>query len=107
MATVQVANPGSTLIRLCEIAGHPVTDRIDEPGFIWKDFSRYVEVHPVRTGWLVVWGYYADAGAKKNITGNRTYASLAAARRRVADAAMELTHKTSLAEEALQAFDRF
>ncbi len=79
----------------------------DQAGFEWKDFSRYVEVHPVRTGWLVVWGRYADAGAKKHIAGNRTYADLAAARRRVADAALELTHKPSLAHEALLSFDRF
>ncbi len=107
IATAQVANPDRILVRLCEITGHSVTHRIDESGFIWKDFSRYVEVHAVRTGWLVVWGRYADAGAKKHIAGNRTYADLASARRRVADAAMELTHKPSLAQEALQRFDQF
>lgn len=84
-----------------------MTHHTEQSGFEWKDFSRYVEVHPVRTGWLVVWGHYSDAGAKKHITGNQTYTDLAAARRRVADAAMELTHKPSLAQEALQRFDRF
>ncbi len=78
-----------------------------QPGFIWKDFSRYVEVHPVRMGWLVVWGRYSDAGAKKHIAGNRTYTDLAAVRRRVADAALELTHKPLLAEDALVRFDRY
>ena len=89
------------------MTGNKVTHANEESGFVWKDFSRYVEVHPVRTGWLVVWGRYTDAGAKKHIAGNRTYADLAAARRRVADAAMELTHKPSLVHEALLRFDRF
>ncbi len=78
-----------------------------QSGFVWKDFSRYVEVHPVRTGWLVVWGRYSDAGAKKHIEGNRTYTDLAAARRRVADAALELTRTPDLAADALVRFDHF
>jgi hypothetical protein len=95
------------MVRLRRKAGETVTHHVEESGFVWKDFSRYVEVHPVRTGWLVVWGRYADAGTKKHIGGTRTYADLAAARRRVADAAMELTHKQSLVQEVLQRFDRF
>jgi len=78
-----------------------------QSGFIWKDFSRYVEVHPVRTGWLVVWGRYSDGGAKKHIEGNRTYTDLAAARHRVADAALELTRKPHLMADALVRFDHF
>lgn len=84
-----------------------MTHHQKESGFVWKDFSRYVEVHPVQTGWLVVWGRYTEAGAQKHIVGNRTYADLTATRRRVADAAMELTHKPSLAQEVLLRFDRF
>lgn len=75
--------------------------------FVWKDFSRYVEVHPVRTGWLVVWGRYTDGGTEKHIVGNRTYTDLSAARRRVADAALELTRKPDLARDALVRFDHF
>lgn len=84
-----------------------MTQPTEQPGFVWKDFSRYVEVHPVRTGWLVVWGRYTAAGAEKHIHGNRTYADLAAARRRVADAALELTRKPHLTEDALIRFDRY
>src|SRR5688572_776293 len=53
----------------------------DAFAFVWKDFSRYVEVHPVQTGWLVVWGRYEDQGQRKLLLGNRTYPTLAGARR--------------------------
>ena len=74
--------------------------------FLWKDFSRFVEVHPVQTGWLVLWGHYEERGARKVLTGNRTYADPAGARRRLADAVLELTRRPPLADEALALFDR-
>ena len=73
--------------------------------FIWNDHGRFVEVHPVRTGWLVVWGHYEDLGAVRINEGNATYASLAGARRRVADAALELTRSPQAATDATQLFD--
>lgn len=84
-----------------------MSDQTAQEGFVWKDFSRYVEVHAVRTGWLVVWGRFSDHGREKHILGNRTYPSLIDARRRVADAALELTHNPNLARDAVTLFDRF
>ena len=65
--------------------------------FVWNDSGRFVEVHPVMTGWLVVWGHYEDFGTIRVDEGNATYASLAGARRRVADAALELTRSPQAA----------
>jgi len=76
------------------------------PLFDWKDHSRFVELHVVRTGWLVLWGHYEDLGRRKILAGNRTYPEIAGVRRRLADAVLELTHKPSLAAEALLMFDR-
>ena len=76
------------------------------PAFAWKDHGRFVELYPVRSGWLVLWGRYEELGRRKVIAGNRTYPNPADARRRVADAALELTGKRDLAAEALLAFDR-
>ena len=77
-----------------------------EPAFVWNDFSRFVELHPVQRGWLVLWGRYEDAGRRKILAGNRTYPDLAGARRRVADAVLELTRRPALAVEALTLLDR-
>lgn len=76
------------------------------PAFTWKSFSRFVELHPVRSGWLVLWGRYEDLGARKLLAGNRIYPDLAGARRRIADAVLELTGKPDLAREALTLLDR-
>ena len=73
--------------------------------FIWHDSGRFVEVHPVATGWLVVWGHYEDLGTIRNDEGNATYHSLAGARRRVADAALELTRSPQAATDATTLFD--
>lgn len=75
--------------------------------FVWKDFSRYVEVHPVQIGWLVLWGRHEEQGKRKILFGNRIYPTLEGARRRFADAALELTRNPNLAAEALTLFDRF
>jgi hypothetical protein len=74
--------------------------------FVWKDFSRFVELRPVRTGWLVVWGRYEEAGRRKVLAGTQTYPALDGARRRVADAVLELTKRPDLAREALVLLDR-
>jgi hypothetical protein len=74
--------------------------------FIWKDFSRFVEVAPVALGWLVLWGRYREMGRVRELAGSRTYADLAGARRRVADAVLELTRNPSLLAEAMILFDR-
>ena len=75
------------------------------PAFEWKDHGRFVELHPVQTGWLVLWGRYEDIGRRKVIAGNRTYRDPASARRRIADAVLELTRRPALAADALAAFD--
>lgn len=74
--------------------------------YSWKDFSRFVDVAPVQQGWLVLWGQYHDQGARRVLGGNRTYANLSGARRRVADAVLELTRDPALVAEALTLFDR-
>jgi hypothetical protein len=76
------------------------------PAFIWQDFSRFVEVSPVRTGWLVVWGRYDSRGHRRVLRGNRVYRDLAGVRRRLADAVLELTGNSALVEEALGLLDR-
>lgn len=76
------------------------------PPYSWKDFSRFVDVAPVEQGWLVIWGRYHEQGSRRVLAGNRTYVSIPGARRRVADAVLELTHDPALVEEALTQFDR-
>ncbi|HEV2128415.1 MAG TPA: hypothetical protein VGR22_07350 [Thermomicrobiales bacterium] len=75
-----------------------------EGSFVWNDHGRFVEVHPVDTGWLVVWGHYEDMGAVCKNEGSVTYATLAGARRRLADAALELTRSPQAAASAVQLF---
>jgi hypothetical protein len=74
--------------------------------FVWKDFSRFVEVAPVERGWLVLWGVYRDAGRTRLLAGSQTYADLGGVRRRVADAVFELTHDPTLVAEAVARFNR-
>jgi hypothetical protein len=74
--------------------------------FVWRDHGRFVEVYPVRTGWLVLWGRYEELGRRKILDGNRTYTDLVGTRRRVADAALALTGKPRLAAEAVAMLDR-
>jgi hypothetical protein len=76
------------------------------PAFVWKDFSRFAELHAVTTGWLVLWGTYTEAGKRKILAGNQTYVNLPGARRRLIDAVLELTGKQELAEEALALLNR-
>jgi hypothetical protein len=80
--------------------------RLSQSPFSWKDFSRFVEVAPVKLGWLVLWGIYRDMGRQRDLKGQRTYANLDGARRRVADAVLELKRNPALVAEALTLFDR-
>jgi hypothetical protein len=75
--------------------------------FVWKDFSRFVEVSPVEQGWLVLWGRFHDRGHTRELVGNRTYVDLAGVRRRIGDSVSELTRDPGLVSEALVLFDRF
>lgn len=81
----------------------PISDRAS---FIWKDFSRFVQVAPVERGWLVLWGRYRDGGRTRDLTGQLTYADLSGVRRRVADSVFELTKSPELVAEAVTRFDR-
>lgn len=74
--------------------------------FVWKDFSRFVEVAPVELGWLVFWGRYHDMGRRRELAGQQTYVDLTGARRRVAGAVLELTSNPALVAEAVARFDR-
>ena len=84
----------------------PTASANGAPAFEWKDHGRFVELHPVQTGWLLLWGRYEDLGRRKVLAGNRTYPTPAAARRRLADAVLEITRDRALAADALFAFDR-
>ncbi len=77
-----------------------------EPVYEWKDYSRYCEVVPVQTGWLVTWGLYEEWGAVKHIHGTRIYRDEAGVRRRLADVVMEYTKKPQEARDALTLLDR-
>ncbi len=75
--------------------------------FIWNDHGRFVEVHPVRLGWLVVWGRHEDLGSIRIQEGNAQYRTLHGARRRVVDAALEVTQSHRTAADAARMFDFF
>lgn len=77
-----------------------------EPAFDWKSYSRFVEVYPVQTGWLVLWGRYELLGARRVLAGQRVYADLAGVRARLLDAAIEMTGDRELVAEAAVVFDR-
>lgn len=79
---------------------------VTAPVYEWKDHSRYVEIIPVQTGWLVNWGLYEQMGAIKHIYGTRTYRDEAGARRRLADAVIEFTKRPGDAQDALALLDR-
>jgi hypothetical protein len=74
--------------------------------FDWKDHSRFVSVAPVDCGWLVLWGRWHDLGRRRELLGSQTYLDLRGARRRVADAVLELTGDPALVAEAMVRFDR-
>ena len=74
--------------------------------FTWKDYSRFVEIAPVSSGWLVLWGRYIDMGRGRELVGNQIYIDLSGVRRRLADSVFELTRDYALVTEALVLFDR-
>jgi hypothetical protein len=78
----------------------------DRSIFIWRDFSRFVHVAPVERGWLVIWGHFRHGGRTRDLAGQRTYADLSGARRRVADSVFELTRSSELVAESMVRFDR-
>jgi hypothetical protein len=71
------------------------------PAYSWRDHSRYVEIVPVRTGWLVVWGRYDDNGRSRVTLGSRVYRETAGLSRRLADAVVELTGNRKEALDAV------
>lgn len=81
--------------------------QISPNAFIWNDHGRFVEVHPISLGWLVVWGHYEDLGKVRIDAGNAQYRSLDGVRRRVADAALELTRNPRTAAGAIRMLDLF
>jgi|GEM_PF-2474454 len=85
-----------------------LTDARPQPhpdAFIWNDHGRFVEVHPIRLGWLVVWGHYEDFGAIRIDKGNAMYRSLDGVRRRLVDAVLEQTRSPRAATDATRLFD--
>jgi len=89
-----------------DVSGDTESARRAAPAFSWKSFSRFVEVYPVQTGWLVLWGRYERQGAIRRLAGQRVYRNLAGVRARLADAVQELTGRSELVAEALILFDR-
>jgi hypothetical protein len=79
---------------------------LGEPAFAWRDHSRFVEVVPVRTGWLVVWGRYEEAGRRRLTVGNRVYRDVDGVRRRLIDAVVELTGNRREAIDTLALLNR-
>ena len=77
-----------------------------EPAFSYRTFSRFVEVFPVGSGLLVVWGRYEDQGASRLVVGQRVYTDLIGVRSRLQAAVFDLTKDQGLVQEALTLFDR-
>jgi hypothetical protein len=80
-------------------------ETITEPVYDWKDHSRFVEIFPVSSGWLVIWGRYEEMGAVRSLAGSRVYRSAAGARRRLAWAIVALTRNPVDARDALRLLD--
>jgi hypothetical protein len=89
-----------------DIHGDTESARRAAPAFAWRSFARFVEVYPVETGWLTLWGRYEQQGAIRRLAGQRVYADLDGVRARLADAVQELTGRRELLAEALVLFDR-
>lgn len=96
--TLRVAMRPSKTAR---ITAHPTSS----PWFVWREFSQYVEVFIVQTGYLVQWGHYEDAGARKFLHGHRIYRDLQGARGRIMAAATAVTGNPHLARDAVALFD--
>jgi hypothetical protein len=87
----------SSLTEHSNLEMRPIVD----PVYAWRDHSRYVELVPVQTGWLVLWGLYEEQGAVKHIYGQRVYRNLEGVRRRLADQVIAFTGKPAEARDAL------
>jgi hypothetical protein len=74
------------------------------PLFAWNDGGRFVEVFPVQTGWLVMWGSVGETGHRMAL-GNRIYCDLSGVRRRIVAAVFELTADRSAVAAAVVQFD--
>src|SRR6476620_3983302 len=93
--------------RPCNVIEHiPPSNASPLTAFDWQDYGRFVRAAAVEQGWFVYWGHHRDAGRTRIVAGSRTYADLDGARRRIADAVLELTGKEALVAEALVCFDR-
>lgn len=79
----------------------PVTEAL----YDWKDAGRFVEVHAVTTGWLVLWGDHARMGTVRNLHGVRVYRDERGVRRRLAWAIIALTGDRREARDALSLLD--
>jgi hypothetical protein len=83
-------------------------DRADDPAtrpaFAWSHGRRFIDVFPVQSGWLVMWGCRNEGGSRAML-GNRIYRDHAGVRRRVTAAVFELTADRSAAEAAVVQFD--
>jgi hypothetical protein len=79
---------------------------VRDPVYDWKDHSRFVEIYPVSSGWLVTWGKYEEMGAVRSLAGSRIYRTGVGARRRLAWAIVGLTHNPVDARDALRLLDR-
>ena len=79
---------------------------ITEPVYDWKDHGRFVELYPVSSGWLVIWGRYEEMGEVRATAGVRIYTTAEGARRRLAWAIVSLTRNPIDARNALRLLDR-
>ncbi len=79
---------------------------VTSPVYEWKDHSRFVEIYPVSSGWLVLWGRYEAMGAVRTLKGQRIYASGDSVRRRMAWEIIGFTKNPVDARDALRLLDR-
>lgn len=77
-----------------------------DPVFFWQSFSRFVSVHQVQSGWLVIWGTRHDLGARRELSGQCIYVDFNGVRNRVGRAVRDLTRSQTLVDEAIMFFDR-
>ncbi len=89
-----------------DVHGNTETARRAAPAYAWKSYGRFVEVYPVETGWLTLWGRYEQQGTLRRLAGQRVYTDLGGVRARLADAVQELTGRREQVAEALILFDR-
>ena len=79
---------------------------ITRPVYEWKDHSRFVEIYPISSGWLTLWGMYEAMGARRVLHGSRIYLECHAVRRRMAWEIVRFTRNPIEARNALRLLDR-